>query len=109
MGTKIYVCRVDNTHLQVLHLASEMNVLEKKLKNKDADTDLENANRSVNECLDDSKINEDGEESKKNRKKKKVRVTSRMLLTYVVLAKTKMFCFIKKLDLINVLLITCAF
>lgn len=69
IGTKIYVCRVDNTHSQVLSLASEIS-LQQRRKKKDGAQDGEN--QAGNDPGADGDIeNMDDEEAANRRQRQK--------------------------------------
>lgn len=72
IGTKIYVCRVDNTHSQVLSLASEISLQQRRKKKDDAGAQ-DGENQAGNDPgADGDNENMDDEGAKQKRLKKKM-------------------------------------
>ncbi len=71
IGTKIYVCRVDNTHSQVLSLASEIS-LQQRRKKKDGAGGQDGENQAGNDPgADGDNENMDDEEANNRRQRQK--------------------------------------
>lgn len=77
IGTKIYVCRVDNTHSQVLSLASEI-TLQQRRKKKDGPEGEEANNAGLGEGGEEGWEDEEGT-GRRQRQKKTIRKRGKLI------------------------------